>query len=130
MFGIIGFVARVALVVLIIWGIVKLIEAIKPRARHFTTTLQYPNREQIALVEEGESLLLSAEPGRHKIFAFRTSKADDDGYLGEVPAKYFRSIEPVLRTGDDYHAVVTRRTRNNVHVEFFLGTKELPEEFV
>jgi hypothetical protein len=130
MFGMLGFLMRAALFILAIWLIVKLIQAIKPKARHFTTPLEYPNREQIALVEEGDMVLLDAEPQMQRIYAYRTLGSGDDMYLGEVPVKYFRSIEPVLRRGKAYQAVVTKRTTDNIYVEFSVSKKELPEEFV
>lgn len=126
----ISFIARIVLFLLVVWGIIKLVEVLRPRAKSFTTMLEYPNKRQIALVEEGELISLWAEPKTQHVYAYRSGSSGDEGYLGQLPGKYYRSIEPVLRSGDTYQAFVTEHTGGNIRLEVRLGKQQIPDEFV
>ena len=125
----IGTLARLALLLFVIWLVVEIVRRARPRRKHLITYLEFPRSQNVDLLEAGDTVNLWPAENTPVINVYN-GEVHEDNLLGQLPSRYFRDIEPVLRRGSPYLAVVDQCEDDKVRLNINLRKMELPDEFV
>lgn len=116
--------------VLAVYAVVRIISALWPRPKFFKLFLEYPRQDVLAAIEPGELTSLEVDKPAGVIRVFRQGSRFEEDLLGQLPARYFGLMEPRLRKGEVYRAIVVEHTGGNIELEINFGERALPDEFV
>ena len=121
---------RMILLGLFIWAAIRLIMLLRPKPSYVISFLEYPRHKEIDCVDEGEFVRLWPSSSTRVINVYRKGVDEGEGLLGQLPARHFDTIEPVLRNGQFYEAVIAENTGENLQLEIKLKLHKSAEEFV
>ena len=116
--------------VLAVYAVVRIISVLWPRPKFFKLFLEYPRQDVLAAIEPGELTSLEVDKRAGVIRVFRQGSRHEEDLLGQLPTRCFGLMEPRLRKGEIYRAIVVEHTGGNIELEINFGERAIPDEFV